>query len=166
MFERKLRTGRIKDAEKEISPEALKITESRWSAYIKMLNDAGYISGVRIEEYIDGTVSIDISMEFDSGLAAAYTQWAKNVSVIETSHEKRPLTTEIAALVQEACRDAVDKALQRIPYRKQAPQCSFVPDYADVPEEVWPLLDRLQPPYENTQCETLSTVPRRSRRGC
>lgn len=61
MFERKLRTGRIKDAEKEISPEALKITESRWSAYIKMLNDAGYISGVRIEEYIDGTVSIDIS---------------------------------------------------------------------------------------------------------
>ena len=49
------------DAEKEISPEALKITESRWSAYIKMLNDAGYISGVRIEAYIDGTVSIDIS---------------------------------------------------------------------------------------------------------
>ena len=84
------------------------------------------------------------AMEFDSGLAAEYTQWAKNVSVIETFHEKRPLTTEIAALVQEACRDAVDKALQRIPYSEQAPQCSLAPDYADVPEEVWPLLDRLQ----------------------
>lgn len=61
MFERKLRTGRIKDAEKEISPEALKITESRWSAYIKMLNDAGYITGVRIDDYINGEVDIDIS---------------------------------------------------------------------------------------------------------
>lgn len=49
------------DAEKEISPEALKITEPRWNAYIKMLNDAGYITGVRIEDYIDGTVSIDVS---------------------------------------------------------------------------------------------------------
>ena len=49
------------DAEKEISPEALKITESRWSAYIKMLNDAGYISGVRIDDYINGEIDIDIS---------------------------------------------------------------------------------------------------------
>ena len=49
------------DAEKEISPKALKITENRWNAYIKMLNDAGYITGVRIDDYINGEVDIDIS---------------------------------------------------------------------------------------------------------
>ena len=49
------------DAEKEISPKALKITENRWNAYIKMLNDAGYITGVRIDDYINGEIDIDIS---------------------------------------------------------------------------------------------------------
>ena len=49
------------DAEKEISPKALKITENRWNTYIKMLNDAGYITGVRIDDYINGEIDIDIS---------------------------------------------------------------------------------------------------------
>lgn len=82
-------------------------------------------------------------MEFDSGLAAKYTQWVKNIATIAPTNDRKPLTTEIAALVQQACRDAVDKALQTIPYRKQAPQCSFMPDYADVPEEVRSLFDQL-----------------------
>lgn len=43
-----------------ISPERLKISEERWSKYIEMLYDAGYIKGVEIKRYIDGGIMIDI----------------------------------------------------------------------------------------------------------
>ena len=85
------------------------------------------------------------AMEFDSGIATEYTEWVKNVSMITLSNEKRPLNTEIAALVQAACQDAINKALQAIPYSKNAQQPYSVSaaEYEDAPEEVKPLLDRL-----------------------
>lgn len=83
------------------------------------------------------------AMEFDSGIATEYTEWVKNVSMITLSHEKRPLNTEIAVLVQAACQNAVNQALQNIPYSKQALPFPPVPDYEDVPEIIKPLLDQL-----------------------
>ena len=85
------------------------------------------------------------AMEFDSGIATEYTEWVKNVSMITLSNEKRPLNTEIAALVQAACQDAINKALQAIPYSKNAQQPYSVSaaEYEDAPEEVKPLLNRL-----------------------
>lgn len=83
------------------------------------------------------------AMEFDSGLAAEYTEWIKNIATIAPANDKRPLTTEIAALVQSTCQEAVDQALQSIPYNKQAMPFPFVPDYEDVPETIKPLLDQL-----------------------
>ena len=85
------------------------------------------------------------AMEFDSGLAAEYTEWVKNVSMITLPNEKRPLNTEIAVLVRAACQDAINKALQAIPYNKNAQQLHSISaaEYEDAPEEVKPLLDRL-----------------------
>ena len=45
----------------EIGHEALDISYPRWKEYITMLRDAGYIDGVRIKSFIDGTTSVDIS---------------------------------------------------------------------------------------------------------
>ena len=45
----------------EIGHEALAISYPRWKEYITMLRDAGYIDGVRIKSFIDGTSSVDIS---------------------------------------------------------------------------------------------------------
>lgn len=83
------------------------------------------------------------AMEFDSGIATEYTEWVKNVSMITLPNEKRPLNTEIAVLVQAACQNAVNQALQNIPYSKQALPFPPVPDYEDVPEIIKPLLDQL-----------------------
>lgn len=83
------------------------------------------------------------AMEFDSGIATEYTDWVKNVSMITLPNEKRPLNTEIAVLVQAACQNAVNQALQNIPYSKQALPFPPVPDYEDVPEIIKPLLDQL-----------------------
>ena len=83
------------------------------------------------------------AMEFDSGLAVEYTEWVKNVSMITLSNERQPLNAEIATLVQAACQNAVNQALQNIPYSKQALPFPFVPDYEDVPETIKPLLDQL-----------------------
>ena len=83
------------------------------------------------------------AMEFDSGIATEYTEWVKNVSMITLSHERRPLNPDIATLVQAACQNAVNQALQNIPYSKQALPFPSVPDYEDVPETIKPLLDQL-----------------------
>lgn len=83
------------------------------------------------------------AMEFDSGLAAEYTEWVKNIATIAPINDRQPLTTEIAALVQSACQDAVNQALRSIPYSKQALPFPFVPDYEDASETIKPLLDQL-----------------------
>ena len=85
------------------------------------------------------------AMEFDSGIATEYTEWVKNVSMITLSHEKRPLNTDIATLVQSACQDAIDKTLQGISCSKntQQPYSVSAAEYEDAPEEVKPLLDQL-----------------------
>ena len=83
------------------------------------------------------------AMEFDSGIATEYTEWVKNTATIAPTNDRQPLTTEIAALVQAACQNAVNQALQNIPYSKQALPFPFVPDYEDVPETIKPLLDQL-----------------------
>ncbi|MGI5102863.1 site-specific integrase, partial [Treponema vincentii] len=76
-------------------------------------------------------------------IAAEYTEWVKNIATIAPTNDRQPLTTEIAALVQAACQNAVNQALQNIPYSKQALPLPFVPDYEDVPETIKPLLDHL-----------------------
>lgn len=42
-----------------ISPETLKISRERWEKYLEMLQDAGYIKGVRISTYISGEKSVN-----------------------------------------------------------------------------------------------------------
>ena len=37
-----------------ISPEMLKISKERWEKYLEMLQDEGYIKGVKISTYISG----------------------------------------------------------------------------------------------------------------
>ena len=37
-----------------ISPEMLKISKDRWEKYLEMLQDEGYIKGVKISTYISG----------------------------------------------------------------------------------------------------------------
>lgn len=84
------------------------------------------------------------AMEFDSGLAAEYTEWAKTLpTAIATANNNPPLNSDITALVQSACQEAIDKVLQKIPYSTQALQLPWAPDYEDTPEEVKPLLDQL-----------------------
>lgn len=38
-----------------ISPEMLKISKERWEKYLEMLQDEGYIKGVKISTYISNT---------------------------------------------------------------------------------------------------------------
>ena len=49
------------DAEEQIGYEALGITETRWRHYIEMLEQAGYISGVKVKNFTDGSSYLDIS---------------------------------------------------------------------------------------------------------
>ena len=49
------------DAEEQIGYKALGITETRWRSYIEMLEEAEYISGVKIKNFTDGTSYLDIS---------------------------------------------------------------------------------------------------------
>ena len=49
------------DAEKELNPKQLGITENRFFRYIEMLQNAGYIDGVKIEEYLTGEKEFDLS---------------------------------------------------------------------------------------------------------
>lgn len=44
-----------------ISPEALGISEERRNALLKMLDDAGYISGVVVRQYADGGVVLMVN---------------------------------------------------------------------------------------------------------
>lgn len=46
---------------KQISAEALGVSEERWSRYIEMMSDVGYIKGADISRYIDGSTHIDLS---------------------------------------------------------------------------------------------------------
>lgn len=43
----------------QISPENLKISQERWSRYIEMLADIGYIKGVRVFKNVCGETMID-----------------------------------------------------------------------------------------------------------
>ncbi|MGP1430903.1 MAG: tyrosine-type recombinase/integrase [Treponema sp.] len=85
------------------------------------------------------------AMEFDSGIAVEYTEWAKNVAMITLSNEKHPLNTEMAAMIQTACQDAVAKTLQTILYNKntEQPYSVSAAEYEDAPEEAKLLLDQL-----------------------
>lgn len=39
--------------------DALHVSEARWSRYIEMMADAGYVKGVKVDHYIDGTMSVN-----------------------------------------------------------------------------------------------------------
>ncbi len=49
------------DAEEQIGYKALGITETRWRSYIEMLEEAEYISGIKVKNFIDSSSYIDIS---------------------------------------------------------------------------------------------------------
>lgn len=42
-----------------ISPEMLKISKERWEKYLEMLQDEGYIKGVKISTYISGAKTVN-----------------------------------------------------------------------------------------------------------
>lgn len=42
-----------------ISPEMLKISKERWGKYLEMLQDEGYIKGVKISTYISGAKAVN-----------------------------------------------------------------------------------------------------------
>lgn len=43
----------------QISAEHLNVSKQRWARYLEMMADAGYIKGVRVRKYIDGTFEVD-----------------------------------------------------------------------------------------------------------
>ena len=45
----------------QIGPEALGVSKERWSRYIEMMIDVGYIKGAEIKRYITGELAIDAS---------------------------------------------------------------------------------------------------------
>lgn len=49
------------NAEEQIGHEVLGITQTRWRSYIEMLEQAGYISGVKVKSFTDGSSYLDIS---------------------------------------------------------------------------------------------------------
>ncbi|UTC66030.1 MULTISPECIES: YjcQ family protein [unclassified Treponema] len=49
------------NAEEQIGHEVLGITQTRWRSYIEMLEQAGYISGVKVKSFTDGSNYLDIS---------------------------------------------------------------------------------------------------------
>ena len=49
------------NAEEQIGYKALGITETRWRSYIEMLEEADYISGIKVKNFTDGSSYIDIS---------------------------------------------------------------------------------------------------------
>ena len=47
--------------EEQIGYKVLGITQARWRSYIEMLEEAGYISGVTVKSFSDGSSHLDIS---------------------------------------------------------------------------------------------------------
>ena len=45
----------------QISAEALGISKQRWSRYLEMMEDAGYIKGVKISKYITGDIAVEFA---------------------------------------------------------------------------------------------------------
>nr|DAG44808.1 MAG TPA: YjcQ protein [Caudoviricetes sp.] len=43
----------------QIGASALGVSEQRWARYLEMMEDVGYIKGVRISEGIDGTLYVE-----------------------------------------------------------------------------------------------------------
>lgn len=43
----------------QIDHEALGVSKERWGRYIEMMNDVGYVKGVKIQRYIDGETAVD-----------------------------------------------------------------------------------------------------------
>lgn len=44
-----------------IMPEKLGVSKERWSRYIEMMSDVGYVKDVKIKQYITGDTDVDIS---------------------------------------------------------------------------------------------------------
>ena len=44
----------------QIDYHSLEVSKERWSRYIEMMSDVGYIKGVKITSYINGETSVDI----------------------------------------------------------------------------------------------------------
>lgn len=45
----------------QISPKALKISENRWMHYLIMLQNAGYVDGVKVIDNLENRLEIDVS---------------------------------------------------------------------------------------------------------
>lgn len=45
----------------QIDYHSLEVSKERWSRYIEMMSDTGYIKGVKINRYINGETDVDIS---------------------------------------------------------------------------------------------------------
>lgn len=48
-------------ATETISADHLGISKTRWKNYMLMLNEAGYISCLKVQKYIDDTIDVDAS---------------------------------------------------------------------------------------------------------
>ncbi|MDO4547533.1 MAG: YjcQ family protein [Clostridia bacterium] len=44
----------------QIGAEVLGVSSQRWGRYIEMMADVGYIKGVSVSEYIDGSLFVDV----------------------------------------------------------------------------------------------------------
>lgn len=44
----------------QIDYHSLEVSKERWSRYIEMMSDVGYIKGIKITSYINGETSVDI----------------------------------------------------------------------------------------------------------
>ena len=45
----------------QINHEALEVSHERWARYIEMMADVGYVKGVSIDQYLDGSLDVEYS---------------------------------------------------------------------------------------------------------
>lgn len=79
----------------QINHTALHISERRWNAYIIMLSEAGYISGVTVKEYIDGTKHVQAD---DIRITLKGLQFLAENSLMQKSYRLLKSTRDILPL--------------------------------------------------------------------
>ena len=83
------------NTEEQIGDEALGIKGTRWRRYIEMLEEAGYISGVTMKNFTNGSSSIDVSSARITLQGLQYL--AENTMMIETFNARRNIEGFILA---------------------------------------------------------------------
>ena len=77
--------------------EALGVTQERWCKYIIMMIDCGYIKGVDIKTYINGTVNIDCD---DIQITLKGLEYLQENSIMQKMYKAAHGIVEVAGLIK------------------------------------------------------------------